>query len=984
MYALQLEYMQEARDETSIFNRVTMISSKNSLLPADLIDQGINSEDLSLPRLSLEAGLSYRVMRTIAEAQEVVSRASDLVPGRESGFIIDPHGALKSILTGATSLDEITIAWKSLSRRMELAQQYLEKYESQYQMVNTELMPTSPASTAPELYENSPTTKSAMTQLTYLYDHVPHHHSQLPKGYDPDTGKLPRYLPASNGLQRVFPSRWPEINPPIVTYTPNGERVERSYSSRAWEKAPDVPERIPIHAPSSRQPQVPTPMPFIAEEDPNSSVSRSKKDTEGETVSTQYWSGTQLLSHNARNNNVPMKPAAEMLVGRSPHRKDFVNAGAPWIPNTVEGMVSTRYSTAESVSQGMNAWRRQETERYPRLMPRTDAGKNRGSISQGPVFPGSNREGDYPREVPPHLTSRIITPPIMTKGFGHPSSQEGRSPTRPNSRPASRNEEANQQRRQTAAGGRNPEEVTTTTTVTDPVHGNLRVIELQVTLETDSRMARPIRVKEGDRHHDHQVLTEAVTVATRMEEVEETLGCGSLMSRQEPPMARCGANGSFEGMDARSFGLLVGLLSEAALLSTDVVLYVVVSPPGGDVLTLHSLPGCIRFTRMLASVGIFEHLPRSWISDILLIISNVPEPCPKAYRVPSSASEPRTLDDAPQTCFNLLSLFPSTASVDNGGRLEVFTVMRRAPIVWSTILVIENIQNSEELYDKVYDHDEELIVAAQKNSGDTLTVHNLASTLRRMGFSQTQGAPRASRQANVVSTSEGAEALSSLEEIFTEGVVSSWDPLEGSETVKQAYNTIKRRQRPPPKDGYPFEKNDHVTTKIGKAPPSPCKVSGSANHWDRECPDWHVYIKKQKHGVLITTTWDRLYKSGGSGSGGPESSERKPKADLNTENGSFVPDIIKGKAEVETHVEMPRVRRSAHNVQIEEIEDEYWVNDVRMPKAKKGIMERVSEAEKEEALAEAAIVNEVEEIPPPPAAGNDCHNHPTPQNTQIG
>jgi hypothetical protein len=40
---------------------------------------------------------------------------------------------------------------------------------------------------------------------------------------------------------------------------------------------------------------------------------------------------------------------------------------------------------------------------------------------------------------------------------------------------------------------------------------------------------------------------------------------------------------------------------------------------------------------------------------------------------------------------------------------------------------------------------------------------------------------------------------------------------------------------------------------MGKAPPSPCKVCGSANHWDRECPDWDVYIEWQKRGALMVT-----------------------------------------------------------------------------------------------------------------------------------
>ena len=63
--------------------------------------------------------------------------------------------------------------------------------------------------------------------------------------------------------------------------------------------------------------------------------------------------------------------------------------------------------------------------------------------------------------------------------------------------------------------------------------------------------------------------------------------------------------------------------------------------------------------------------------------------------------------------------------------------------------------------------------------------------------------------------------------------------------MKEAFQVLKKKQRPPPKGGYPYSKNDHVTTKMGQLPPSPCKVCGSVNHWDKECPDWAVYEAKQ-------------------------------------------------------------------------------------------------------------------------------------------
>jgi hypothetical protein len=187
------------------------------------------------------------------------------------------------------------------------------------------------------------------------------------------------------------------------------------------------------------------------------------------------------------------------------------------------------------------------------------------------------------------------------------------------------------------------------------------------------------------------------------------------------------------------------------------------------------------------------------------------------------------------------------ANSDDGGPLEVFLVMRRAPLIWSTILVLENIQSSEDLYNKVNEHEAALVEAVKRSSGEMITVHNLASTLRRIGVNPT--ASSSSRRANLTI----AEDLPLESEENEEGR-SGTHLSDGWETIKQVYQTLKKRQRPPPKGGYPFSKNDHVTTKMGKAPPSPCKVCGSANHWDRECPDWEVYLERQRRGVMRVET----------------------------------------------------------------------------------------------------------------------------------
>jgi hypothetical protein len=190
------------------------------------------------------------------------------------------------------------------------------------------------------------------------------------------------------------------------------------------------------------------------------------------------------------------------------------------------------------------------------------------------------------------------------------------------------------------------------------------------------------------------------------------------------------------------------------------------------------------------------------------------------------------------------------ANSDDGGPLEVFLVMRKAPIKWSTILVMENIQSTEELYDKINEHDESLVDAVRHHAPDALTVGNLASTLKRLGYGPTAPAnPRSFRRVNVAETGEQGRVDEA--EMPEEETLQTLGSEDGAETIKQVYQALKKRQRPPPKGGYPFAKNDHVTTKMGRAPPSPCKVCGSANHWDRECPDWSVYLEKQNRGVLV-------------------------------------------------------------------------------------------------------------------------------------
>jgi hypothetical protein len=167
-------------------------------------------------------------------------------------------------------------------------------------------------------------------------------------------------------------------------------------------------------------------------------------------------------------------------------------------------------------------------------------------------------------------------------------------------------------------------------------------------------------------------------------------------------------------------------------------------------------------------------------------------------------------------------------------------------------LILESVKSVEELYDRINEHEEELVDVVLRSSSDALTSHNLIPTLRRLGFPSNQSSslsfPRRERRTNLTEVDpEGESEKDEANEDFETLPVEEF-------TVKNVYQTLARRQCPPPKGGYPFKKNDHVSTKMGREPLSPCKVCGSSKHWDKECPDWNVYLERVKRGVLSVSS----------------------------------------------------------------------------------------------------------------------------------
>ncbi|KAJ7834731.1 hypothetical protein B0H14DRAFT_2590751 [Mycena olivaceomarginata] len=190
MAELKTSYMNDSEFSQSLYLRLNNFACKKSLDARDLFDRGIPTSQPNPPRMcfGLEPRFAYRLENTIADIQQLLKRAASLIPGKSSWFLIDPQNVLLTVLFGANDLDEMNVAWLGLSRRLELAHQFLGKYEAHVNAEDEQARPVSPASTNPEIYSQFPTEGTARSRITYLFDHVPHHQSQLPRSYAKSSG----------------------------------------------------------------------------------------------------------------------------------------------------------------------------------------------------------------------------------------------------------------------------------------------------------------------------------------------------------------------------------------------------------------------------------------------------------------------------------------------------------------------------------------------------------------------------------------------------------------------------------------------------------------------------------------------------------------------------------------------------------------------------------------------------------------------------
>ena len=305
-------------------------------------------------------------------------------------------------------------------------------------------------------------------------------------------------------------------------------------------------------------------------------------------------------------------------------------------------------------------------------------------------------------------------------------------------------------------------------------------------------------------------------------------------------------------------------------------------------------------------------------------------------------------------------------SAKPGGTLEISLIMRKAPMSWKTILVMPSIKSTKALYTKVVDYEDDLLEAWRRKSmaTSTITAENLIPTLKQLGWEQPRSrltsTPSRTTQEKLPQDRRVLMTIAEEAENDQNAASTSQQDDQPSEDthddmLREVYQVMQWRQRDPPAGGYMFSRNDHVTTKMGKLPPSPCHACGSSNHWDKECPDYEVYRtrtaldRKSRHSVEKTDDkGDTLYQSAYS----ILLSQRlaTSQIDFDRLNSDFEVAVHSDDVNALSVNVIVSERKSGERRQatVEEVEDEAWLEARSKPKSSTHLLHHIDEVEDEE------------------------------------
>ncbi|KAJ7615061.1 hypothetical protein DFH06DRAFT_1146122 [Mycena polygramma] len=970
MTSLQREYTTETESHVSTFEGVRAIVTKTELQTSDIRDRGISLKN-PVARFSLDPKLFARVDRVTAELQIFLKSASELVPGRTTYFIVDPEDTCLPLLQGAHELAQLQACWSLLRKRVELGDRALRRIESGDERMRT-------------LYSKIPHHREDLTEEQRLRAEYQHSWQNI--------------FPINSSLMQSFPKRLAEENPLTVHYDDQGQKFLSIPSRSSGSSGRDTEDPNVTRRRKGKDKEVdPTEVvvqehtPAIVRHYQTPDAPPEERKNQDQTISLaapiEYKEGDQLF-------NLPDTGARpEPTLHKVP---SFTEGPSVLFEGFVKGTLSSFFS------QDFGSAKPDSSLEGYSMAPEVASGL-RGAY-QSSLAPATSVAEDLQRGATDILklpSSGRPLSPLSESSLGAPRATLALTERRTRNQQAvamrplnlsscTKDLQAREERKDLLV---RPERRGKQETLDLPVHPD-RILEdqdlwaLQDLLGTpDQQDLQDLRacqdLGEDDQEHQgcldrqemegHQVemATTGGTVGKGWPAHQVRWGHQDLLACQEPELKPENLP-EWDGnpltaveyfWEVQQITLMGGWPPEAmgywlwTHLKKNSAVYVwFMALP-----QLQQSAMCKHYVNYLR--GIKEgFLGKKWQLQIKSIF--------EAQRFRQNGHSHKS----PQGFIARRSIYiRMLANTDNGGPMEVFLIMQNTPIPWSTILIVENINDTAVLYARATEHEQALVYSARSESSKHVTTDNLIDTLKSLGYEKSRsGGSRRAHLAAVEEESESSEEEPETEDAIVDVVNSSDDVI-----LKEAFQVLKKRQRDPPKGGYPFLKNDHVTTKMGRLPPSPCKVCGSKNHWDRECPDWAIYERGVSRSANLTTvsskqeTAEAVYRSaynvlvnrriaqsnidfskfdkaGFKAAASSSAQETSTQARKSTIKEAFVP-----------------TRKEEHEPRMVEIEDEDEERARQKPKALHGLLERVTQQqqdiEQDNQMANSPLDADVEE-----------------------
>lgn len=893
MYALYLEYSSEEESEHSVSRRAALLAMTPHLDLED-VEEFTEGTNYHVSSYRIKESARRRIERVITELQVFIERMAALISerGKNQYFVVDPDELIQRTLSRSQSLEQLQAGWLMLSQRMGAAQKFIAKYIQQYQDCE---LPTSPVSTKPSLYEAIRAESSEDNQLKLTFATIPRHANRISEedqltlrkmGAWEDTSVVPRWLKslpregdendreeAEKPLPAIRPQAPLRALSPILEGQSLGSRSRRSEEPEeiytAGVKGKETKAGLWNNSGSKMEPIQSGPLmgggtPF--------KPSRSFFDTERGSPMTPFpqrgritadrrasatpnvlygmavpgpkqpeiWGSLSSVSQNfANRHKETSQPSFQQGSSRDSStvwgfepcqteppfpRSSYRNPGFTPTMDNVGPKLTSKEDSEEGSTKSHQKPETQETgtkEIYsgPPLTAAPGGEYYPDDDYSGTSSSGGGDDAEYPGRGPTGPPGRGNRPP------GH----RGQPPPAPPPPPGGRGGGGGGGGNPPNGGGGNPPNGGGG----NPPIGGQPVGGPGGAAPIGGLNQQPVPYAYGN-------FVPTIKAELKQEQLPSWDGNHDTAIEYFWKVQQLAALG---GYIPQALGYwLWHNLKEG---STIQLWFAMLAPGQQEYMRAHYL----NYLR-----GIKDgYLGRVWQMKMNKQYES------QSFRQPGHDYESPTKFIVRRIMFTRMLV-----QSDNRGPLEVFLVMQRAPISWGPVINIDSITNTSKLYAKVTEHERALVYSSRLEHSNLITTDNLVYTMKKLGLMVTptvqQGRKdfndrRPSRRANL-----GEIDLHPTEEIQEEGVskdeMTDDDPtgaltLDIEESLKEAYEVMKGRPRPPPKDGYPYPKNDHVTTKMGKLPPSPCKVCGSSKHWDKECPDWNVYLESRKRSAKL-------------------------------------------------------------------------------------------------------------------------------------